>query len=153
MPIQATEIATAFAALSPIDTDIKILDLDAVKDKITTRSTPVLMPSFNFFTSPIITPDSFGSGSSAQYTIKYILTYRFFYKPVAAVPKRQQALPGFVGKTTAIIDNIIPQDTLLPSIDFKVVSVGAFDRVMDPSNVTDFWGTDIGIQVTEFING
>ena len=153
MAIQATEIATAFAALSPFDGDIKIIDLDAVKDKVLPRDTPLLMPSFNFYTSPIITPDSFGSGSSAQYTIVYNLTYRFFYKSVAASRKRSQILQGLVGKTTAIIDNIIPNDSLLPSIDFRVASVGAFDQVMDPSNVTAFWGTDIVIQVTEFING
>ena len=152
MPIQTTEVATAFAALSPFDSDIKILDLDEVLEKVTKRDTPLLMPAGEFFTTPALGPKSLGTGSTAQFNLTYILTYRFFYKAVAATRSRAQILQGFVGKTTAIIDNIILNDTLTGAIDFRVVSIGAFAQVVDPSEVTMFWGTDIGIQVTEFIN-
>ena len=152
MPIQATTVATSIAALSPIDTDIIVLDLNKVKDKVTNRSKLLLMPASNFFSAPVLGPKSLGTGSTAQFNLIYILTYRFFYKPVAAARKRSEIMRDFVGKTTAIIDTIILNDTVTGAIDIRVVSVGAFDRVMDPSDTITFWGTDIGIQVTEFIN-
>lgn len=151
MTLQTVAIATSIAGYSV--TGVTIRDLDDFQDEVKNRDTdlPVLMPSPNFFSAPDIDYKGYGTGAEAPIEVTYILRYRFFYAEVGAERGLLRVFQGFIQKLTAIIDVFIANDATTNAIHLQVTDIGEFGIVTDPSE-NEFFGCDIGIKVTEYIN-
>lgn len=149
MALKIPEIITSIAGLGV--SGVTILDANAIDDEIKRRATPIMMLAPNFFNNPKYTYDSFGTGAVATITIKYVLLWRFFYAEVGVERGQADIFQGFIDKVALIIDAVIASDATTDAIHIQVSNVGAFGVVTDPTG-NQFYGCDISIAVTEFIN-
>lgn len=149
MSLSPTAIATAIAALSPIDTDIMVKDLDGILQEVSHTDTPVLMPAPRYVTA--FTPEflSTGTGTSRAVNVTYNLNYRFFFQILGSSTKIADVYQAFVNKTYKIQEAIFENDSLATAIDISPNTIEAFDVVFDPRD-RQFWGTDMSFAVLEF---
>lgn len=149
MALQTAAIITSIAGYSV--TGVDILDADEIKDEVKRRAVPLMMLAPNFFTQPKYIYDAMGTGAVAPITVKYVLRWRFFYAEVGTERGQYDIFQGFIQKVTAIIDAVIANDATSDAIHLQVVDVGTFGVVTDPTG-NQFYGCDIGIEVTEYVN-
>jgi len=149
MSLSPATIATAIAALSPIDTNIVVKDLTSMLDEVTHRDTPVLMPAPVWISKPEYEDQSLGSGTGKAADFWYTMNYRFFYQMVGTNRKIQDVYSGLVSKTFNIIESVITNDSLATAVLIKPDSISAFGVVTDPAE-NEFFGCDIGLRILEF---
>ena len=149
MALQTTAIITSIAGYTV--TGVTIRDADAMYDEVKRRDTPLLMLAPGWFGSIKYKYDAFGTGAVAPLTMTYILGWRFFFKETGVERGLKDIAQGFTQKVTAIIDAVIAADATSDAIHLQVVRVSKIDTVLDPVG-NSFWGCDIDIEITEFIN-
>jgi hypothetical protein len=149
MAIAATAVATSIAGYSV--TGLTIKDLDGFKDEYAQRDCPILIPHPTYFTDPVVTYDSFGTGATALITVHYTLNYRMLYAMASTNRRLSDVYQSLVGLTVDFMDAIIANDATTDAYHLATISVGAFGVVVDPSD-NPFFGVDIGIRVSEYEN-
>ena len=149
MALQIAVITNSIAALSIAGVTIK--DKDELKDGWDAFDCPLLCPRpTDFMTGFIEERVSFGSGSTRQANISYVLAYRFFYAPVGT-GDFLIIWSAMIDKAFAIVDAIIANDAIAGLIDLSHEDIVQSDVVEDAAG-NQFIGCDIPIRVLEFVN-
>ena len=131
---------------------IEIKDLDGMIDEVLGRDCPVVMPAPDWLASVEAELDNLGSGTSAQWTFTYILSYRLFYEKVGqGRNKLGDVMPGLANEVVYLIDGIMLNDDLDGCEDIRLAGSPVFGVVEDPVG-NSFWGADIEFEVTELVN-
>lgn len=131
---------------------ITIKDLDGILDEVRGRDCPVVMPAPDWLTSVEAERDNLGSGTSAQWTFTYILSYRLFYQQLGeGRNKLADSMPGLANEVVYFIDGIMANDDLDGCEDIVLAGSPVFGVVEDPVG-NAFWGADIELEVTELVN-
>ncbi len=151
MTLSPVAIATAIAALSPIDTDIKVYDLGSFLDGVTVRSTPALMPFAPRFISDVeFVPRSLGERLTRKSDFTYMMNWRFYYQRTGQNRKLSDVYAGLVDKSMNIVEAIIANDALSKGVDINMDNIGVYGVVDDSAGNTCF-GCDIRFKVLEFM--
>ena len=142
-------ITAAIAGLTV--TGVTIRDTGTLSDVITVRECPALVPRPNGFVnlSPV-QRDTYGPSASARKTVVFSLTYRFFHSPVGQGRGMYDVFPDFLDKCFAIFDALIATD-LGGTIDMELNGMPELGVVVDGKD-SEFWGSDLEIMCTVFVN-
>ena len=152
MAISAVTVADSISKMTfSTAGTITVKDLDAMQDEIFNRDCTVVMPAPNWFTVDTVTRDNLGTGTAAKWTITYILTYRLFYKEMGMERNIGAVMPTLVAHTMKFIDEIFENDTITGAVDMTLSGTPTFGPVEDPTGKM-FWGADIELEITEFVN-
>jgi len=130
---------------------VTVKDLDEIPNKGLTRDCPLILPAPDFIQVASIERDTFGSGAGAKWTFDYTLNYRLFYKEAGTERILGNIYPALVSKAMLFVDAVIAGDNLTGAIDANFGGLSGFGLVPDPVD-TLFWGCDIQILITEFVN-
>jgi hypothetical protein len=148
MALAIATVANSIAALSVSGVTIK--DVDEIPSAVDTRQ-PTILPKPDFVTGFVMERDSFGAGS-AKMTVRYVLNYRFCYKPVGAGRAGQiEHYDGMVDKVALFWDAVLAINTLTGAVDIEPAGVAHMGLVNDPAD-NIFLGCDLAVNVTEFVN-
>jgi len=149
-------IVTVADSISKISLDsgssLSIKDLDGMIDEVLDRHCPFVMPAPDWLANVEAERDNLGSGTAAQWTFTYLLSYRLFYAPAGqGRNKLADVMPGLANEVVYFIDGIMANDDLDGCEDVVLAGSPIFGVVEDPvGNV--FWGADIDLEVTELVN-
>lgn len=149
-------IVTVADSISKITLDtgsnITIKDLDGMLDEVFDRNCPVVMPAPDWLTNVEAEMDNLGSGTSAQWTFTYTVSYRLFYAPVGqGRNKLRHVMPGLANEVVYLIDGIMANDDLDGCEHIELAGSPVFGVVEDPVG-NAFWGADMDFEVTELVN-
>ncbi len=129
-----------------------IRDLADIPPSVEPRDCPFFYPDpTNLWSGGLVERDSYGSGATAQQTLKYDLRYRLLYAPVGS--ERALGVMGTMATTIgaiieAIMDNDNPGGAI---IDLRVKSWTTANVVADPSG-KQHHGCDFVLAVEEHNN-
>ena len=152
MAISAATVADSISKMVfSSGVNITVKDLDQMQDEIFGRDCTVVMPAPNWLTVSEVERDNLGSGTAAQWTLTYVLSYRLFYKEVGQERNIGSVMAGLVEDTMAFIDEVFENDSITGALDMVLSGTPTFGVVEDPTGKM-FWGADIELEVTEFIN-
>ena len=149
MSINAVTVADSISKLSVSGVGLK--DLDEIPNGVLSRDCPLILPAPDFIQVASIERDTFGSGSGAKWTFDYTLNYRLFYKEAGTGRTLGSIYPALVAKAMLFVDAIIANDALTGALDANFGGLTGFGIVPDPTDKL-FWGCDIQIAITEFVN-
>lgn len=149
MALNTVTVADSIAGLSVSGVTLK--DLDEIPNGVLARDCPLILPAPDFIQIAEITRDTYGSGSDAKWTFEYTLNYRLFYAPVGTERTLGNIYPGLVAKAMLFADAVIANDDLTGATDSNFGGLSGLGVVTDPSDEL-FWGCDIQINITEFVN-
>lgn len=149
MSIPIGTITAAIAALTV--TGVTIRDTSNMSDLITTRDCPVLAPRpNNFIGLNPVERDTYGASPVARKTMTFSLSYRFFHSPIGQGRGEYEIFPLYLVKIFAIMDALIACD-LGGTVDMNLSGVPNLGVVVDGAD-NQFWGSDLDIMCTVFIN-
>ena len=132
--------------------NLSIKDLDGMVDEVTSRSCPMVMPAPDWLSNVEAERDNLGTGTAAQWTFTYGLSYRLFYQPLGeGRNKLADVMPGLAEEVVYFIDAILANDDLDGCEDIQLVGSPVFGVVEDPVG-NAFWVADIDLEVTELVN-
>ena len=128
-----------------------VKDLDGIIDEIVARQCPLVMPAPDWLSGIEIEMDNLGSGTAAQWTFTYMVSYRMFYSPLGQ-GKNQLAsvMPGLAQEVVYFLEGIIDNDNLDGCEHIELAGSPTFGVVEDPAG-NAFWGADIDLVVTELV--
>jgi hypothetical protein len=143
-------ITAAIAGLTM--TGITIRDTSGMTDSIVTRDCPVLTPRPNQFVNfqPVIR-DTYGLATVAKKTVTFELVYRFFHSSAGEGRGLYDQFADFMDKIFIINDALIAADALGGTIDMQLTGNPDFGVVTDGAG-NEFWGADVTVLCTVFIN-
>ena len=145
----ALAIATVADSISKLSvTGLTIEDVDNLSVFI--ASPPVLAPMPDYITNFEIEYDSFGSGDTAQKTIRYDLNYRLYYAQVGSA-RKLAPFEGLVDMIAAILDAVIDVVNITGAIEIMPAGTIRPGIVLAPDGA-QFFGCDFAFRVTEFDN-
>lgn len=149
MSIPIGTITAAIAGLTI--TGVTVRDTSGMTDLITARDCPVLAPRPNMFIglNPV-ERDTYGASPVARKTVTFTLSYRFFHSPIGQGRGEYEVFPLYLVKIFAIMDALIACD-LGGTVDMNLVGVPNLGVVVDGAD-NQFWGSDLDILCTVFIN-
>ena len=147
----ALQITTVCKHIAEMEVDgVKIAGLGNIPANI---HEPYIIPLPNLVTGFTCIRETFGTGSTAKYTVTYNLNYRLCYIPVSET--RATNLDHFDDMVSAygrFIDQAIINDALTGAVDVIPQDTVNFGIVEDPAG-NPFWGCDIAIGIVEYVNG
>jgi hypothetical protein len=151
MAIPIDTITAAIAGLTV--TGVTIRDTSALTDHIEHRDEPCLVPLPNNFVNfqPVIR-DTYGPAATAKKTVTFELNYRFFHSDAGEGRGLYDQFPDFMDKLFAINDALIAADALGGTVDMQLLGNPNLGVVVNGGG-GEFWGADITILCTLFING
>jgi len=146
-------LSTVTESISNISiSGITIQDIDELKSEYLERDCPILIPNPAGFVSNFrLERQSFGTGASCKWDVRYTLTYRFLHSLVGTGRQTFDTYSDMVEKATSIVDAIILNDAVTGAVDLTLQDVISFGPVGDPSGIL-FHGCDIALEVLEFAN-
>ena len=145
----ALAIATVSDSISGLSVSgLTIEDVDNLSVFI--ASPPVLAPMPDFITNFELIYDSFGSGATAQKTIRYDLNYRLYYAPVGS-DRKLAPFEGMIDMIAAILDAVIDVVNLTGAIEIMPTGTIRPGIVLAPDGA-QFFGCDLAFRITEFDN-
>lgn len=150
MALNIVNIPNEIAKMSISGVTIK--DIDQIPEWVTGRNCPILFPKpDNFLTSISFTPDSYGTGTSRKWSIRYILNYVYLHAPVGSMRGLANIYSGFYTKIGLILDAVIAYQTVAEAIDIS--PQGVFNvEVIEDGKGNQFYGTFISLNVLEYVN-
>lgn len=144
-------ITAAIAGLTV--TGVTIRDTSNLTDHVEHRDEPLLAPRPNsFVTFQPVQRDTYGLASIAKKTVTFELSYRFFHSDAGEGRGLYDQFPDFMDKIFAINDALIAADALNGTVDMQLTGNPQFGVVQDGAG-GNFWGADITVLCTLFING
>jgi hypothetical protein len=151
MAIPINTITAAIAGLTV--TGVTIRDTSALTDHVEHRDEPLLAPRPNQFVNmQPVQRDTYGPAATAKKTVTFELTYRFFHSDAGEGRGLYDQFPDFMSKIFAINDALIAADALGGTVDMQLIGNPEFGVVTDGGG-GEFWGADLTILCTVFVNG
>lgn len=145
-----TQISTIVSAISDLSVSgLTICDVDEIPAAVDIR-TPTMFPLARFVTDLSVARDSFGA-DMAKMTISYSLNYRVCYAPVGSNRGGLEHVGGMIVLFGSLLDALLGVVNFSGSVDFELPGAVNFGIVTDPAG-NSFWGFDLAIRVSEFIN-
>lgn len=143
--------STVATAISRLSTPVPIRDITDIPPAVAARDGAMVIPLPGFVTDFSVVRDSFGGGSTAKMTVTYTMNYRLLYAPAASDRIPLELLDNMFLAVAGVLDEILAIDVLSGAVDIMPLAVTNMGIVNDPSD-TPFYGCDMAIQVTEFVN-
>lgn len=151
MAIPIDTITASIAAL--VVTGVTIRDTSQITDHVEHRDEPLMAPMPNgFVTLMPVQRDTYGPAATAKKTVMFELKYRFFHSDAGEGRGLYDQFPDFMDKIFAINDALIAADALGGTVDMQLTGNPDFGVVTDGGN-NEFWGADLTVLCTLFING
>ena len=150
MALNIVNIPNEIAKMSISGVTIK--DIDQIPEFVTGRNCPILFPRpDNFLTGISFTPDSYGTGTTRKWSVRYVLNYVYLHAPVGSMRGLANIYSGFYTKIGLILDAVIAYQTVAEAID--IAPQGVFNiEVIEDGKGNQFYGTFISLNVLEYVN-
>ena len=150
MALAITTITNSITGLTV--TGLTIKDVDEIKQSLSHRDCPMLLPDPADFVSGFeVIRESFGAGTDCKYTATYTLNYILLYAQVGSGRNTVlEKYSGMVSMAFAFYDAVLSSTSLTGAVDFEPGTINRFD-IINWGGV-DFHSCGVSLAVKEFIN-
>lgn len=149
MTLQIAAVCNSIESISV--TGLTIRDIDNIPTQ-PERRTAYMIPMTDNPSEMTFSAEAFWSGGVRFYEVQYTLRYRLLYDVIGqGRTKTFEQVSGNIAMIAAILDAILATNVTVLRVQEMIPVSVAPGPVEDPAGNT-WWGADINIRVTEYVN-
>ena len=149
MSLQIAAVANAIEAMSIAGLTIK--DLDNIPTEVQRRGA-YMIPMIDNPSDMAFSPEAFWSAGLRFYEVKYSLNYRLLFEPIGTGRiKTFESVAGNVAMIGAILDKLLDTNPTISGVE-ELLPQSVSAGVVDAPDGAKWWGADISIRITEYVN-